>query len=937
MAETKLTMMATIRILTLVLVAGLASQAVAWPAVSQNVGKPGVWSSLYSRTKDAAKNARLPCMVVFVDSAESTANADWNEGTLEDPSWEDWVGNHQMYLVMLDLSATDGVTRPQWMSIANEFADKNGWIHLPQVVIFDPSGKKITQFCADGDLSEAAAFIERIECLVSGYPNVIIPGPGTVGFTSKAVTVRAGATVASMTVRRLGGNSEGRQVFTLETVALTNAGAAVAGVNYEPLVTNLVWEAGDAGERKVDVVLPNGEGWSQPVDRAFSVRLTRDPNSTAKIGTTNLTVTITSDFSATNGWWATTTNNLAGATNVLWCAGPFTNRTPATLTWVAPQPGLLMFSGWKASESTNDILSLRLSSMGTGIPTPGIDTNETVSAVNVIALAEGERVSWTASGTNGMFFVEMLGWHPLSAPVLTAPDNRRPFQLKDVVADPSLVDLRWQNAISGAWAYSVLFTGKTEAALSPAITNAPGSSVGAAGWGLTNGWYYWRVDNVATGDLKTVVSAQSPVWSFEVSERPVFTVAPSRVSFYLGVPSSFTVHADCVAPVSYSASGLATIGLAIDPATGLVSGTAKRKGTYSVTVKAASSKGEATLPVTVTVEPLSAYISGTLQGVVRDAAGTVRGVFTMTVAASGTPTLKMEVDGKRKTWRGKWQETSRVNALVANFSDRAASLDLTVSGDVARGRMAGGLDMEARRVLAMASAKPYAGYYTVLLDGVPMETGDLNNVPAGFGYLTFTVTERTGSVKYGGKLADGTSVSGSAGLMQGGVFPVYKPLYSKRGEAAALVALSQGVTNAVTAGNGAWLFPGKTKALTGDAFLLSLGGTGAEYVKKPVSLKWLDGMGLNVDGAGAAEINATDKKVTVVVNGDGVKLNVTASSGLFKGSFRDTATGKNQSFKGALVPAEMLGAGYWLQPDPSAAGYRLNRSKPVEIGAGGAP
>lgn len=928
-------MTATIRMLAFALMAGLACQAgAAWPKVSSSVGAPGTWTDDYEGARAAGKKQQIPVLLAIVDTKLSMPTHIWNTNVLESAEWAEWLGTTKMHLVWWD---HEKINRKKWEAVAMQFAEA-GSLAIPQIVLLDPTGCKADQFCAvnrgDSRLADPDGFIERLDEFIGEWPG-LQSGPGTIGFTSDAVTVRAGAPVASMTVRRLGGSADGRQVFRLETVALTNANAAVEGAHYTPVDTNLVWEAGDASERSIDLSL-NGEGWSQPVDRAFSVRLTKDPSSTAKVGTTNLTVTVTSEFSVTNGWWATTTNDWLGVTNVLWVAGPLSNNVTATLTWTAPQPGLLAFAGWQLGDNTNATLSLDFPSVTPDVPTPGLDTNETISAVSVVALAAGEQVAWTAKGTNAMFFVEMLDWQPLPTPSQIRPGNGSSLLLKDVAATPSLLDLVWTNAVSGAWAYSVLFTGKTATALSPAITNAPGSSVGAAGWGLTNGVYYWCVDNVATGAFKTVVLARSPVWSFDVNERPVFNVSSMRVSFYLGVPSAFTVHADCSVPVTYKAPALPA-GLKIDPATGVVSGTVKRKGTFTVTVTAtaAQGKGEATLPMTIVVEPLSAYISGALQGVVQDAAGTVRGVFTLNVAASGIPSLKMELDGMRKTLRGKWLEISRVNALVANFSDRTFNVDLTVSGNVATGRTADGLNMEARNILAKDVAKPYAGYYTVLLYGVPTGTGDLNNVPGGYGYLTFTVTERTGSVKYGGKLADGTSVSGSAGLMQGGVFPVYKPLYSKRGEVAALVALSQGTTNAVAADSGAWLYPGKTKALTGDAFTVDLFGTGAEYVKKPVSLKWLDGMVLKTDGADAAGISATDKKVTVV-NGNGVRLSVTASTGLFSGSFRDT-TGKSRSFKGAVVPAERLGAGYWLSPDPSAAGYRLNRSRPVEIDIGGTP
>ena len=920
-------MMAMIRMFTLALIAGLASQAIAaWPVVSSWVaGTPGKWTDDYARTCTEAKRQRLPILLAIVDTRLSAATHTWSANVLESEEWREWLDSTKILLVWWD---HETISRPKWEAVAKQFMVA-GSLAIPQIVLIDPDGCKADQFCAingeEGDLAEPDEFIGRLDEFIGEWPELQI-GPGTVGFTANAVTVRTGAPAASMTVQRSGGDSAGRQVFKLETVALTNANAAVADVHYTPIATSLVWEPGDASERKIDIPLLNDGSWGHLADHVFGVRLTREPNSTAKIGITDVTVTVTSDFLDTTGWQAT--NVVSGVTNVLWYAGPFTNTVPAKLTWVAPQSGLLSFSAWK--ESTNDTLSLSFS---------GIGSNLTMSATNTIALAAGMQVSWMAAGTNGMFYVEMLEWQPITPPSLLSPESGKVFQYRNVMANAGLLSLRWDGAATNAGTYCLLFTGTTSNVWGPAITN-PLNGVSGVYLGLTNGTYCWRVENVATGGLNTAVSAQSPIWSFEVTERPVFSVPFMQVSFYLGVPSAFTVQAegDPAYPIKYSASDLPA-GLKIDEKTGVVSGTATRQGVFNATVTADNGKGSASLAVTVVVDSFSAFISGSLQGVVTDAAGTLRGVFTMTVATSGKPSLKMEIDGKRKTLRGKWLDTSEFNVQVANFSDRTTSLDLTISGEGAFGKTEDGLDMVARRVLSGTAARLYAGYYTAVLDAQVTETGALDNSPEGSGYLTFTVTERNGTVRYSGKLADGTSVSGSASLVANSaseaMFPVYKTLYSRRGVVAALVEISQGITNTVGFASGTWQYPGKNASSADDSFGAELSGTGAVYVKRPTSLKWLDGATLMADGADIADLNATDRKVTVVSE-NGTRLNVAASSGLFSGNLRD-ATGKGRPFKGALVPPAKFGAGYWLLPDASASHLRLNRSHPVEIDASGTP
>jgi hypothetical protein len=777
-------------------------------------------------------------------------------------------------------------------------------IFLPQMVLFGPDGSKVDQFCAvnrgDSCLAEADDFIDRLDGFLGEWPGVQT-GPGTVGFATNAVAAQVDSGSVSVTVQRRGGDASGAQAFLLET----HDGSATNGGHYAAVSANLTWAAGDSSSRTVAIPLLGSEGWRQPGGLTFSVTLAGASNTTAKAGVTNLTVTLASPLVADSHW----TYDAGYGT---WEVGPLSNGVIAELSWTAPRAGLLTFAG--GQDGTNDFLSF-------AIDGAVMDSNTVVSLVNTVALAAGGRAAWWAAGTgdtNDTAFVQLIGWQPLAVPVPVAPADGAVF------APAGLPDLLWDTPPNGNGL--LLNYGKKGAAL--AVRTNEVSGIGAAALGLTNGVYTWRVDNVVTGDFGTVALSAGPLWSFEVSERPAFPAAAVEAVFYLGIPSNFTVAASSPAPVTYSAKGLPA-GLKLDPATGNVSGAPTRAGTFQVTVTAKSAKGTAAKAVGVTVRPLPAYASGAFQGLLLDGAGMVRGTLTLTVSSTGVPSLKIEAGGSTQTLKGVWQD-----AFTARFKTKAGDIiDLALTAGGGTG-VYGGLSVVAARVLDGGAADAFAGAYTAVLGcSGAVATGGLDNVPEGYGYLTWTVAKKTGAVKYAGKLADGTSVSGSAKLIAGtGVgtvlFPLCKALYSKRGEAAARVTL--GPNGVVAVDGGRWVYPGKSAKLPDDGFEAELAGIGAAYVKAG-ALAPFDGAALSAGGAEPlALLGVSKNKLVPSANTNGVTFSVTAASGVFSGTFKDGKA--SRAFKGVLVPPAATGAGYWLWPDPAAGSYRLNRSQPVEIG-----
>lgn len=310
-------------------------------------------------------------------------------------------------------------------------------------------------------------------------------------------------------------------------------------------------------------------------------------------------------------------------------------------------------------------------------------------------------------------------------------------------------------------------------------------------------------------------------------------------------------------------------------------------------------------------------------------------------------------------------------------------------------------------------ANEYVGYYTVSLPvELPGKADDGAYTPAGGGYLVFAVTT-AGKTTYSGKLADGTRFSGSTVLTEvpdgiravHGAFTVFAPLYSKRGYVAGRLSVvpkaeRQDEVACVSAcGLNAffeWSYPGKspTQGRTADAFTVALAPCGTAYAKGvtladlgieaaelltggapddaayayrvgaetrrayPNPAPFPQQLGLAVDGARLNAPPAT-KPVRQAdgqyayngTNDAGLKVSYSASTGVFKGSFKlyydyFTTSWKHKAvtvkFEGVLTPIPgsccsadplPLGHGFFLVADNNAAaGYTFNRSYPVWLG-----
>lgn len=396
---------------------------------------------------------------------------------------------------------------------------------------------------------------------------------------------------------------------------------------------------------------------------------------------------------------------------------------------------------------------------------------------------------------------------------------------------------------------------------------------------------------------------------------PVFE-GPMVADAVIGRAFSFKLFADRQ-PTSYVVTGLPA-GLKVNAATGVISGAPKQTGTFQLQVTATNEGGSDTTTLDLTIADLSAY-KGIYAGSVQGAPNTndKAGWASFTLSATGTGTLALQFGGQKFSVKllfdseGRFTATLPKTMLVLKLAiDKVNGTD-QITGTVE----AGGppiITMALDRKQTTYTTKnpiPRAGYYTVSL---PPDPNHLEaSFPQGAGYIGLTVSP-TGAVRLAGALADGSKVSLGLALSKASEFSFYLPLYKYAGSFTGRATVLAAGPNPVN-GTVSWFRPG-VAAEIGLVSSLYLPPTKAN----PAALNLPDGEGAFAVTGGDVLTTPANKELTIdntsnkvkIVGAEKFTMTIAAKTGLFSGTFYDTA-GKARKFYGILLQDQNLGRGYF--------------------------
>ncbi len=306
-------------------------------------------------------------------------------------------------------------------------------------------------------------------------------------------------------------------------------------------------------------------------------------------------------------------------------------------------------------------------------------------------------------------------------------------------------------------------------------------------------------------------------------------------------------------------------------------------------------------------------LAGTYEGLIYQTNGPNNpssGFFNGKLTSAGAFSAKIVLGGQKLSLSGQFT----AGGFFSNNIVRKGAPPLTaqLNLDLATGSLTGQFgdgsgftQLIANR--AVTSAGATAGKYTLLIPG----GADGVAQPGGDSYATIVVSS-TGAISLKGVLADGSKVTQKANLLTTGQWPLYIPLYSGGGSVLGWLNFSNGVIG----GTVDWF---KRSGLTGlypTGFTLTNEAVGSSYMFTsgvPV-LNFSTGI-LQVSNGNLSntfiEGIALDSASKVTSTNASVKMTITTSTGLFKGSVADPVSGRTISFNGVVLQKQNYGGGFF--------------------------
>ena len=222
-----------------------------------------------------------------------------------------------------------------------------------------------------------------------------------------------------------------------------------------------------------------------------------------------------------------------------------------------------------------------------------------------------------------------------------------------------------------------------------------------------------------------------------------------------------------------------------------------------------------------------------------------------------------------------------------------------------------------RAAYSSANPAPQAGRKFTLR--IPGGTNSLVEA-GGDGFATLSISA-AGAVSVVGTLGDGATFSQSASLSAMDHWPFYASLYSSRGLVLGWLSFTNQLGNQ-PGGPLFWSRPVRPHTqFYPSGFTLQPEAAGSLYsAASGTSILGLAGGHIIIEGGGLTRtitnsFSVNGSEFLPAAGANRVNLSVTASSGLFQGSFFDSDSLKTVSFFGALYQSQTNGAGYFQNAD----------------------
>ncbi|MGD0812366.1 MAG: LamG-like jellyroll fold domain-containing protein [Verrucomicrobiota bacterium] len=313
--------------------------------------------------------------------------------------------------------------------------------------------------------------------------------------------------------------------------------------------------------------------------------------------------------------------------------------------------------------------------------------------------------------------------------------------------------------------------------------------------------------------------------------------------------------------------------------------------------------------------------------VTNDAAEESSGSFVATVTGAGAYSAKLRLGAGSYSLSGAFSVTGAASKSIARSGSTPITVELQLgltngplTGTISDGAWSADLVADAA-VYSRKNPAPQAGKYTLLIPG----SENASTQPGGNGYGAVIVSE-SGNVTFSGTLGDGTPVSSTSIISSEGQWPLYVSLYGGNGSILGWLTFTN--DGAISGQTGWFKLPEAAAKLYPGGFTNSSDAMGSAYqytnglpllgfsqgqlvlTNGDLSTGLVDPIGLG------PEMEATSQSAA---NQPAATLDFKTSSGLFKGSVMNPATGKPIAVNGVVLQNQNLGAGCFLGVNESGS------------------